>query len=147
MKTRKPFYLITMLVMVLGLLSLNACSRHRIGHGNPERLLEHIDDHVEDLDLNDEQNVKYQEIRAKAEVKLTNQHLSRKKFMLKLKDRINQKNPDISALNGQLKEKLKAMPPALSAYLDYFEEFYNILNDEQKAEVLEEFRDKINRRF
>jgi len=146
MKTRKSVYFIA-IVSILFLL-LSGCTHRR---WNAERfsghVLEHMDDQVDDLNLNEEQTAQYQQIRAKMEADLSSIHLNHSEAMLAQHEKINQENPDITSLTGVFRERLKTAPNEFGTFLDRFEEFYNILNEEQQAEVLEEFRQKINRRI
>ncbi len=145
MKTKS--IIISLVAFVVAIALASGCSHRRFGHeGFAENMLEHIDDHVDDLDLNEEQEKKYQEIRVNMEAALSKQGASHKEFMVVLHEKINRENPDISTINGLLKERLNEMPKGLAVYLDYFEEFYNTLNEEQKAELLADFRKKMNRR-
>ncbi len=133
-----------MFVVLIALAS--GCSHRRFHHGNlSERMLERIDDHLDDLDLNEEQQKKYQTIRVNMEADMAKQGATHKEFMVKLHEKVNQENPDIAEINGLFKERLNDMPKHLAVYLDYFEEIYTMLDDEQRAEVLEDFRTKVNR--
>jgi hypothetical protein len=44
-----------------------------------------------------------------------------------------------------VKDRVKDMPDHLSEIVDYFMEFYNVLDEDQQAQVLDEMRDKIGR--
>ena len=139
--------IIVSLVSIIAMLGLfSGCSRHRWHSGDPSaRIMEHMDEHVEDYNLTEEQKKQYQKIRANVETDIAKQIAQHKEFKAILIEKINVDNPDISEVNRLLKEELNEMPQKISAHLDYMEEFYNILNPEQQKMVLDEIRSKSKR--
>jgi hypothetical protein len=51
----------------------------------------------------------------------------------------------VGVITGLLKDQLRGMPDVMEKHLDYFEEFYNILDEDQKAQVIQKFRKKMKR--
>ena len=144
MKHKKLLVTLVSIIAMLGLFS--GCSRHRWHNDNhAERMMEHMDDYVEDLNLTEEQQKQYQKIRTNVEVDIAKQVAQHKEFKVVMVTKINEDNPDISEIKALLKEELNEMPQKVSVYLDYMEELYNILDAEQKKEVLEEIRSKSKR--
>ena len=142
---RKAFMVsLVSIIAMLGLIS--GCSRHRWHDGDRSaRILEHMDEHVEDLKLTEEQQKQYQKIRANVEADIAKQMSQHKEFKAVLIEKINVDNPDISEINSLIKAELNEMPQKVSVHLDYMEEFYNILNAEQQKMVLDEIRSKSKR--
>ena len=56
---------------------------------------------------------------------------------------IDQKNPDMQKVANLVKDRLTRMPDRIGTNLDQVVDFYNILNEEQKARVLEKMRERM----
>jgi len=145
MEFRKKLFIIGAMVISIGLLA---------GCGGPpmfcdrdfsEHILTRMDKHVEDLDLSATQKEKYEEIRLRIKDNLTKGAQNRKAFFTELKNEINKDNPDVYLLTGLVKQRFKGGPSHLADNLDYFEEFYSILDENQKALLMEDIRTKMNR--
>ncbi|MBU3914267.1 hypothetical protein KKA14_01920, partial [bacterium] len=115
--------------------------RHRRHSG---RILAHIDDEVEDLNLNEEQKTKYQLLILRLEAEMAKQKAEWAVFKVKMHQEAVQNKLEIKPLTGMLREKLNEMPQSISVYLDFVDEFFEILNNEQKAVVFEELKDKLD---
>jgi len=114
-------------------------------HGDkyfPKRMLEHIDDYVEDLKLTENQNVKYQDIRSRLEADLIKQKESHKTFKAEAITVIDNQESDVKEITSMLRTKSGDFPPMIDLYLDYIDEFFDILDEQQKAQVMEKIRDK-----
>jgi len=145
MEFRKKLFIIGAIVISIGLFA---------GCGGPpmfcdkdfsEHILTRMDKHVEDLDLSATQQEKYGEIRVRIKENLTKGAQNRKAFFTELKNEINKDNPDINLLTGLVKQRFKGGPSHLAENLELFEEFYNILDENQKALLMEDIRTKMNR--
>lgn len=108
-------------------------------------VLAYIDDQVEELNLSPDQEKKYQALRAKLEANLKAGAEKRKAAFMELYQGINQSNPDVRALTGVIKERMNLIPVMMGANLDLVADFYEILNDEQKAKVLKRAKKRMNR--
>jgi hypothetical protein len=53
---------------------------------------------------------------------------------------MNKENPDINALAGVMKERAQNIPDMVSRPIDLFVDFYNLLDKDQQAKVIEMFR-------
>ncbi len=145
MKKRKS--ILILIALSVFFLVFSGCMHRPFGGDDfPAGALEHIDDHVEDLNLTDAQNAEYLKIRAKIEAELIKNKASHDEFKTTVKNKINEENPDLKEVTALLRTKLNKMPQGISKYLDFMDEFYDILDDQQKAEILEEIRDKANSR-
>ena len=70
---------------------------------------------------------------------------NRKVFFRELQNEFNRENPDVSAVVSLLKERSKLIPGFMERKLDQFLDFYNILEEDQKAQVIKKFREKIGK--
>ncbi|MBL7225155.1 MAG: hypothetical protein ISS59_03390 [Desulfobacteraceae bacterium] len=145
MEFRKKLFIVGAIVLSIGLFAGCGgppmfCDRDFSNH-----ILTRVDKHVEDLDLSATQKEKYAEIRLQIKDNLTKGAQSRKAFFTELKNEINKDNPDINLLTGLVKQRFKGGPSHLAENLELFEEFYNILDENQKALLMEDIRTKMNR--
>lgn len=108
-------------------------------------ILARIDSRVEDLDLSETQMEEYRGIRQRVKDKFVFAMEKRRGFFRELHDEINADNPDMNALAGRIKLHLGKMQDFMAGNLDLFVEFYNILDEEQKAMLLENARKKMSR--
>ncbi len=111
----------------------------------PEHIMKRMDSRVEDLDLSETQKKKYEEIRQKIQSSLTRGFEERKTLMEELKKEINRETPDMNAMTGLVKKRLEDRPGSMEENLDLFVEFYNILDEDQKAHVIKMIRKRIGK--
>ena len=104
-----------------------------------------MDSRVEELDLSETQMEEYEEIRLKVKAGLTEAMENRREFFRELKREINKDNPDMNALSDHIRQQLRKMPDFMSYNLDLFMEFYNVLDENQSARLLEKFRNRMDR--
>ncbi len=170
MKSRKKYFIIGAAILLIALLAgvsfIAACGPpgfcdmgpHRMfcGEGSHPRffgkdfsefILARIDSRVEDLDLSETQMEEYRGIRQKVKDKIVFAMEKRREFFRELRDEVNEDNPDINALAGRIKLHLGKMEDFMSNNLDLLMEFYNILDEDQKARVIEKMRDKMEDRI
>jgi Spy/CpxP family protein refolding chaperone len=139
----KKIIMIAAVSLVMGLL-LSSCVHHsHFSRHKPEHMLRRIDKRAKSLDLTETQKTRYNEIRKRLENDLQEDI---KKFY-DLPDQIglmvNEENPDMEEMAELLKMRMSETPALRGKYIDYFVEFYTILDEEQKQQVL----DHINRRI
>jgi len=167
MKSRKKYFIIGAAILLIALLAgvtfIAACGPpgfcdmgpHRMfcgedshprffGKDFSEFILARIDSRVEDLDLTATQMEEYGEIRQGVKGKFVFAMGKRREFFRELRDEINEDNPDINALAGRIKLHLGKMEDFMSGNLDLLMEFYNILDEDQKARVIEKMREKMS---
>jgi len=108
-------------------------------------MLKRMDSKVEDLDLTEGQRETYEEIRSKIKANMVKAGEEREKLFTQVRAELDQENPDMNAAVGMVKGKLKDMPEHMGWALDLFLEFYNVLDEDQKAKVIEVIRDKAER--
>ena len=117
---------------------------HRFaGKDISEQIMKRFDARVVKLDLSEAQQKIYKEIRAKVEASLNEAKEEHRKLFEELRGEINRENPDMNVAANLVKDRLKDMPDHLSQIVDYFMEFYIVLDESQQAQVLDEMRDKI----
>lgn len=147
MNRRRTVYILGVFVLIAAFLAGCHGPRHADKYF-PKRVLEHIDDHVEDLNLTEAQNEQYLEIRSRLEADLIKQRESHKAFKAELLTVIDNEESGVNEITTKLRTKTGDIPGALNLYLDYIDEFYAILDDQQKAVMMEEIRDRADsRRF
>ncbi len=151
MKLGKKTYIIGGIVVFLGVILVSAgfiagCGPHMFCDGDfSEHILSRMDSRVENLELSDSQQEKYEEIRLKVKANLDKGKEERKKLFSELQNEINKENPDINGLTVLVKTKFKDGPTHLTDNLDLFAEFYNILDEDQKDILIKRLRKKMNR--
>jgi len=110
-----------------------------------DRILAHIDDRVEDLNLSETQQKAYEDLRQRLVDNLNKAAVGRKALFVEIEGEMNSEHPDMGAVTGLVKERLEHMPEFMGANLDLMAEFYNMLDDEQKAKVISKARKKMER--
>ena len=167
MKSRKKYFIIGAAILLIALLAgvsfIAACGPPGFGDMGPHRMfcgegshprffgkdfsqfiLARIDSRVEDLDLSETQIEEYGGIRQKVKDKFVFAMEKRREFFRELHDEVNEDNPDMNALAGRIKLHLGKMEDFMSGNLDLLMEFYNILDEDQKARVIEKMREKMS---
>ncbi len=126
-------------------LLLTSCARHprRQHRPDPEVMLRRLDTRVKKLELTEAQTRQYKEIRTRFKRDLLNDFSSLKNTHTEISAQIMMDDPDIPAIADELKQRMAGSPDLRAKYLDYFVEFYNILDEDQKQKVLKH----INRRL
>jgi len=153
MKNRKKYFIIGAVILFFGALAGLGVTVASGPHGSWHRGFHHgfheefadfilwrMDRHVKDLNLDETQMQEYERIREEVKGYLTEAMEKRRDFHGILVDEISKEKPDIDALANLVKERMKNVPDFLSKHLDLFVEFYNILDENQKAQVIERLR-------
>jgi hypothetical protein len=110
-----------------------------------EHVLKRMDKQVAKLDLSDDQHEKYMEIRQRVAADLTEGAKKGRQLFADFQSEMNKENPNVEVITGLLKDQLRGIPDVMAKHLDYFEEFYNILNKDQKTQVIKKFRERMKR--
>ena len=108
-----------------------------------ERLLSRMDDKMEELNLSEEQKEKYAQLKTSFKADFEEMRSGRSQFMNEIKAVIDEKNPDMQRVAGLVKTRLNRIPDRVGTNLDQLVDFYNILNEEQKAKVLARMRERM----
>jgi Spy/CpxP family protein refolding chaperone len=109
-----------------------------------EHVLGRMDSRVEELDLSEIQTEQYEKIREKLKIRLTEAMENRREFFIQLHDEINKDNPNIDTLSDLINQHIRKMTDFMSENLNLFVEFYTILDENQKAKLLENARKKMS---
>jgi Spy/CpxP family protein refolding chaperone len=113
--------------------------------GLPEFAAQRIDDHVEDLALSETQQKQYQDIREEFK-QLVAKHVERRKeFFIQLREAIQASNPDAAFIGSLVKAHAQHIPDAIASHVDLFLSFYDILDADQKALVIEQAQNRFKR--
>ncbi len=145
MKLRRTLYVL--LVLALTAVFVSGCHPRRFADDFPQSMLEHIDEHVEDLQLTAEQDGQYQNIRTRLEADLIKQKAKHEAFRNSMKGIIAEENNGVKEITARLRTEANDLPEMASLYLDYIDEFYDILDDQQKALIMDEIRSRSNHRM
>ena len=139
----KKIIMIAAVGLMVGLL-LSSCGHHRrFSRHNPEHMLRRIDRRVKSLDLTETQKTQYNEIRKRFENDLEEDIEKFKGLPEQIIMTTSEENPDMEEMAELLKIRMSETPALRGKYIDYFVEFYNILDEDQKQQVLK----NINRRM
>ena len=111
----------------------------------PGRILNRMDNKMEELNLSEEQKEKYAQLKVSFKADFEEMRTGRYEFMNDMRAIMDQKKPDMQMLAGLVKNRLNRMPDRIGTHLDQLVDFYNILNEEQKARVLERMRERMAR--
>ena len=110
-----------------------------------KHVLKRMDRQVRKLDLSDTQQAKYEEIRKKIEADLAEGANQHRQLFEQLQSEFNKENPDMNIVTEMVKDRFRGMPDFMGKHLDYFLEFYNVLDDNQKTQVIKKIRKKMEK--
>ena len=104
------------------------------------RVLSRMDEHMELLHLTGPQQAKYEEIRGRIEKRLTEGMKDRKKLREDIRIELNKETPDMHLVSGMVKHRISSLSAFLEENLDLMVELYDMLDEKQKAQVIEHMR-------
>jgi Spy/CpxP family protein refolding chaperone len=113
------------------------------GKGMADHILSRIDSRMAFLELNETQKEKVEEIKAKIKTRLNEGLEDRNALITELRAEMNEENPDVNNVSEIIKTRIRKMSSFMEENIDLFVEFYNILDDDQKAQMIERFREKM----
>jgi len=99
--------------------------------------------HVKELNLDEAQMQQYAEIKEQVKTTITAAMERRRQFHDLVHNEVSKENPDLNALAVDVKNRLETLPEVIGENIDLFLELYNILNPEQKAQLIEMFRSRM----
>jgi Spy/CpxP family protein refolding chaperone len=102
-----------------------------------------MDSRIAFLELNETQRQTYEEIKAKIKAHMEEGIADRKALMEEIRSEMNQETPDINAVSETIKQRINKMTASMEEGLDLFVDFYNMLDDNQKAQLIEKLRDRM----
>jgi len=104
-----------------------------------------MDRHVKELNLNDVQKKEYEKTKEEIRAGIAEAIERKKDFHRIVHGEMDKEDPDINALAGLMKERAQNIPDMVSKPIDLFVNFYNLLDENQKAKVIEMFRARMGR--
>ena len=119
------------------------CFRHGFHRDFSGFLLWRMDKRAEELDFNDHQKEKYDEMRSKIEAQFSRGVEDRKKMREEISLELGKKEPDLKILAEAIKKRIAMVSDAVGSNLDLFVEFYNVLDADQQERVLEMIRERV----
>jgi len=134
----------TLKMIVLGLaglivaITLVGCERGWGPKGHsPDYLLKRVDSEVKALGLTPEQQTKYQDIRSRLVVDVRKHMDSMKQMHSDIEKDLKTERPDANAMAAQLKKRFAEEGDPRMKLVDYFMEFYNILDQNQQKKLID----------
>jgi hypothetical protein len=148
MRIPKESFVVGALILALGLTA--GCGRHRHPRWSHRKdlakhVMKRLDSHVAKLDLSEDQTEKFRKIRAKIEADLNRARNERSEFFLQIRTEMDRENPDLDRVVSLAREHVDKIPVTVGEGLDHLLELYNILNDDQKIQVIEMMRERIEK--
>ena len=126
------------LVGLVVAIALSGCDKGMCDRWHaPDHIMKKIDSEVKDLDLTAEQQTKYQGIRSRLEVDVQKHMDSMKQLHGDVEKDLKGERPDVNAMAAQLKKRFADEGDPRVKLVDYFVEFYNILNPEQQKKLID----------
>jgi Spy/CpxP family protein refolding chaperone len=113
--------------------------------GLPEFAVQRLDDHVEALGLSEAQQRQFQVIREEFRQVIAQNMAMRKEFFIQLREAILAPNPDAAFIGTLVKAHAQHIPDAIESHVDLFLSFYDILDADQKALVINQAQDRFKR--
>jgi len=98
---------------------------------------------VKELNLNDIQKKEYEKSKEEIRAGIADAIERKKDFHRIVHEEMDKENPDMNALAGLMKERAQNIPHMVSKPIDLFVNFYNLLDESQKAKVIEMFRSRM----
>jgi hypothetical protein len=108
-----------------------------------EFLLWRMDKRMKALNLSEEQQEKYNQIRANIEKHLTEGIEDRKRMIEAFHTEMSKENPDVRLLAGMVRGKIDEVSDLMNENLELVVGFYEGLNDTQKNEILNSIRERM----
>jgi hypothetical protein len=99
-----------------------------------------LDRHVKELNLNETQTQEYEKVKEVIKRSILEARQGRSEFHQLVRVEIDKESPDMNALVGLIKERVKHIPEMVSKPADLFLNFFNTLDADQKARVVEMIR-------
>ncbi|MCP4687493.1 MAG: hypothetical protein GY859_05540 [Desulfobacterales bacterium] len=146
MTTWKRLTIIGVVCLVL-CIAFSCSNRKRFcgAHGGDisKHVLNRIDKKVAELDLDEAQNEKYQRLRSRLVADMESHKTEHKRFVEDLHKKFDQEDPDLREITGLIRGKVKDVPDFVDNCLGLLEEFYEILDKDQKAEFMKGVKEKM----
>lgn len=103
-----------------------------------------MDRQVKELNLNEQQTQELSKIKEGVKTAIEEAIKERNAFHDMVHGEIAKSQPDVNMLAGFIKERVGEIPGMISQKIDLFLSFYNMLDPNQKAQVIEMFRSRMD---
>jgi len=103
-----------------------------------------MDRHAKELNLNEPQKQEYEKTKDEIKTGIAEAVNRKMEFRGIVRDEMSKENPDVNALAGLVKERVNHIPDMVSKHIDVFVNLYNMLDEDQKARVIEMFRSRMD---
>ncbi len=120
-----------------------ACHPGPHGEDIADFILWKMDRHVKDLNLNEAQKGEYEKIKEEVRAGMADAIEKKQEFRGIVHAEMNKEHPDINALAVLMKDRAQRVPTMVAKPIDLFVDFYNLLNEAQKAQVIQMFRSRM----
>jgi hypothetical protein len=111
--------------------------------GFPEFVEKRVDEHVEELGLSESQQQDCKALRNQLKTMAAEGVERRREFFNQIRDEMDKENPDVNAIAALVKTHINHIPATIQGHVDLFVAFYNILDDNQRATIIERARKRI----
>ena len=108
-----------------------------------ECVLARIDGRVADLQLTEQQNTHYQELRLRLKGRMEAQFNEQRALKEQIRAEVNRDKPNPQVVNDLVKRRIRMLSQGLEEGSDLFAEFYGLLDENQKGKVLARFRERM----
>ena len=119
------------------------------GGGSPEqfasRVLAKMDARVADLRLTEQQNAQYQGLKARLKERMEAQFAEQKALREQIQAEVKRDKPNPQLVNDLVKRRIRGLSQGLEQGTDLFAEFYGLLDENQKTQVLARLRERMER--
>jgi len=135
MKKGLSMFAIGLIGLIIAI-ALSGCERGCWSKGHaPDSILKKVDREVKELNLTQAQQVKYEDIRHRLEADM-NKHLDKMKLLhSEIEKNFKSEHPDVNTMAAQLKKEFTEEGDPRQKLIDYFVEFYSILDENQQKQV------------
>jgi Spy/CpxP family protein refolding chaperone len=128
-------------IFLIPLLMGFTCCHEKMHHAFP--FFKGMDKEVKKLNLTQAQQEKYNDIRTRVEKDIKERF---EQMHSEVENTLKSDNPDINALSVKLKQEISKRPDMRIGFIDYFMEFYNVLNPDQQKALFSDISKKLKDR-
>jgi Spy/CpxP family protein refolding chaperone len=137
----KKYGIIIAAVFLIPLLMGFTCCHEKMHHAFP--FFKGMDKEVKKLNLTQVQQEKYNDIRVRVKKDMKDRF---EQMHSEVENTLKSDNPDINALSVKIKQEISERPDMRIVFIDYFMEFYNVLNPDQQKTLLSDISKKLKDR-
>ena len=129
---------IIILLLLIGILIIAGCARHRFHKASPEKKVEMIVKKItKELDLDEQQQTKLNQIKTELLDKHKAFHETRSEFVDEIRSQISSSQIDQDKLNAMFTEKEDQFKEMRTFAISKFAEFHAVLTPEQRSKLVE----------